>query len=482
MADRFVFAYGTKRASSEAPSLNRSNRTSATDGTTPSIGAPADAVPAAETRDWAYLGLLAFTALLYFRPQDTIRPLGMLHLPELAAIFALGTLFFGRLQRGLTVTRLTPELMGVFVLGGVILATAPFSVWMGGAVATFTDLYAKVVLIFILMVNTLTTPKRVERLTWLIVIASGYISIGTLVDYVRGVNMIGHERVLGAVGGMFKNPNDLALNMVVTLPLALAFLLRRVPTTRKLLALGCACAMLGAIVASGSRSGTLGLVAMVGVLALQLLRRRPGLVAGGALAALLALPLLPSSYWTRVASITDETVDDSGSREARTTLAKEAWGAFLEDPLTGVGAGQFVNYNPEERIQAWKETHNVLLQIAAELGIFGLMAFGYLLARGFKAPARIRRLLRKSSARGALGQSVITPQERSMLEVHAIVVLASLAGWFVCALFASVAYHWTLYYVLGLAVTPRDILTDRLTGGLHPRAHAAAGVPVGARA
>ena len=482
MADRFVFAYGTKRASSEAPSLNRSGQTSSGEGTLPPLDLPASKTLAVEKRDWAYLGLLAFTALLYFRPQDSIRPLGLLHLPELVAIFALGTLFFGRLQRGLTVTRVTPELAGVFALGAVILLTAPFSVWMGGAVATFTDMYAKVVLIFILMVNTLTSPKRIERLAWLIVIASGYIAMWTLVDYARGVNMIGHERVLGSVGGMFKNPNDLALNMVVALPVALAFLLRRVPTSRRVLALGCACAMLGAIVASGSRSGTLGLVAMVGVLAVQLLSRRPGLVAGGALAALLALPLLPSSYWTRVASITDESVDDSGSREARTTLAVEAWEAFLHDPLTGVGAGQFVNYNPEERVQAWKETHNVILQIAAELGIFGLMAFGYLLTRGFKAPGQVRRLLRRSTARGALAASAVTPQERAMLEVHAIVIMASLAGWFVCALFASVAYHWTLYYVLGLAVTPRDILSDRLTAGVRAHAHAAAGVPVGARA
>ena len=39
---------------------------------------------------------------------------------------------------------------------------------------------------------------------------------------------------------------------------------------------------------------------------------------------------------------------------------------------------------------------------------------------------------------------------------------AALAGWFVCALFASVAYHWTFYYLLALAVVPRDYLQTRL--------------------
>ena len=41
---------------------------------------------------------------------------------------------------------------------------------------------------------------------------------------------------------------------------------------------------------------------------------------------------------------------------------------------------------------------------------------------------------------------------------------AALAGWFVCALFSSVAYNWTFYYLLALAIAPREILLDRLAG------------------
>lgn len=478
MAERFVFAYGTKRASSEAPPLHRSAKPSLTDGSSPSTAPVAAGVR--ERRDWAYLGLLAFTALLYFRPQDSFPPLVRLHLPELAAIFALGSLFLGRLQRGLPLTRFTPELGAVVALGIVILATAPFSVWMGGAVNTFLEMFAKVVLIFVLMVNTLTSTKRIERLTWLLVIASGYIAMWSVIDYVRGVNVIRYGRVLGSVGGMFRNPNDLALNMVAALPLALTFLLRPTSAPRKIVATLCACVMVAAVVASGSRSGTLGLVAMSGVAAFQLLPRRPGLVAGSALAALLVLPLLPSDYWMRVASITDESVHDSGSREARTTLLVESWNAFLEDPLTGVGAGQFVNYNPDEREQAWKETHNVLLQVASELGIFGLLAFGYLLVRGAKAPREALTLLRRARAPNAGAAIAVSADERRFIEVHSIAMLAALAGWFVCALFASVAYHWTLYYLLGLAVAPRELLAERLAVA-RQKPHAAPAYALGVR-
>jgi O-antigen ligase len=54
---------------------------------------------------------------------------------------------------------------------------------------------------------------------------------------------------------------------------------------------------------------------------------------------------------------------------------REAWAAFLAHPVTGVGAGQFKNYAPDGREEAWRETHNVLLQVAAELGVVGLACF-----------------------------------------------------------------------------------------------------------
>jgi putative inorganic carbon (HCO3(-)) transporter len=474
MADRFVFGYGTTGRSGEAPSLRGTG-----EPPRPAVRARAHR----EQQDWAYLGLLAFTALLYFRPQDIFPPLVILHLPEVAAIFALGSMILGRLQRGLPISRVTPELVGVIALGAVILLTAPLSVWMGGSVNTFVDLYAKVVLIFILMINTLTSPRRIERLTWILVIASGWIATRSVVDYVRGVNLVEYGRVVGSVGGMFRNPNDLALNMVVALPLCVAFLLRPVSKFQKLIAVGCAVAMLGAIVASRSRSGTVGLAVMAIVLAWQLLRRRPALVVAGAMAAMLALPLLPSAYLDRMASITDGSRDDTGSRAARSTLFAEAWEAFIQDPLTGVGAGQFVNYDPEGREQAWRETHNVVLQVAAELGIFGLLAFLYLLVRGAKAPGQVRRLLRLAS-NGPTGPRRVSEEEHTMLEVHAIVMLASLAGWFACAFFASVAYNWTLYYMLGLAVAARELLADRLAANRAPsRSRAAArALAVGVRA
>ena len=461
MSERLVFGYGTTGHGGDAPRPRRGREVQA------AVEAPvAAAEPGRERRDWAFTGLMVFTALLFFRPQDQLPFLNGLHLAELAALAALGAMASGRLGRGLSVTRVTPELVGVAAMGALILATAPFSVWPGGAVGTFTEMYVKVILIFVLMVNTLTSPKRIEQFTWLIVIATGYIGFRAVFDYARGINLVENGRVQGAVGGMFKNPNDLALNMVAVLPLAAGIALRAVSSVRRLVAAGCGLLMVGAVIASHSRSGSVGLAAMTVILALYLVKRRPGLVFAGALLVALAVPLAPASYWHRLSSITDESQDDTGSREAREILLRESWQAFLSNPITGVGAGQFKNYNPEGRQEAWRESHNVVLQVAAELGIVGLAVFGFLVARGMTAGRQVRRLLRQATDPG---RPRITPFEADVVGAHSAMMRAAMVGWFICALFASVAYGWTFYYLLALAVAPRDILLDRLNGVRAPR-------------
>jgi O-antigen ligase len=424
--------------------------------------------PPRERRDLAYTGLLAFTALLFFRPQDQIPALGLLHLAELSALIALAAMVSGRLRRRLPVSVVTPELLGVVGLGGVILATAPFSIWIGGSVSTFTEIYVKIILIFVLMVNTLTTPKRIERFLWLIVLASGYIGFRAVFDYVRGINLVENGRVQGAVGGMFKNPNDLALNMVAVMPFAILIVLRGVGVVRRAVAGMCAVLMLGAIVASQSRSGTIGLGMMILVLGAHVVRRKPGLAVAGILAVLLAIPVMPSSYWHRLSSITDQSADETGSREARRILLKESFEAFLEHPITGVGAGQFKNYNPQGRQEAWRESHNIILQVAAELGIFGLGLLLFLIGRAVLAGRSTRRLLRRAAPRAPAqngtvpARAVITEDERTWIVWYTAATMAALLGWLFCALFASVAYNWTFYYLLALAIAPREFLRLRL--------------------
>src|SRR5262245_11924866 len=418
-----------------------------------------------ERYDWDYLWMLAFTALLFFRPQDQIPGLEVLHLAELTAIAGLAAMAARRLRSGQTIAKVNGEVIGVVILGAVILLTIPFSFWPGGSLKVFSDIYVKIILIFALMISTITSPRRVRQMTWVMLVASGYLAARGIFDYVRGVNLVEGDRLRGAVGGMFENPNDFALNLVTFLAPTLFIVIQDKKPSRRLFASMLAVLMLGAIVCTKSRSGFLGLIAMGSAVIYYTARLKPGLVFGILLAGVLALPAMPSSFWNRMDSIVNADEDQTGSRAARVRLLNQGLEVFSENPLTGIGAGQFQNYNGPGVVEKWRVTHNVWLQVAAELGIFGLAVFAYLVVRGYSANFRTLRVLnryrRRADQPGVPDPLHMTEEERVIIDTNAKGMTAALVGWTVCAFFASVAFNWTFYYVLALAVAGREIVESR---------------------
>ncbi len=439
-----------------------------------------------ETWDWGWGGLLMFSILLFFRPQDQLGLLGAMHLSDVSALIGLSAMAALNLGKREPITRMTPELAAMLGFGGVLLATIPTSFWPGGSFNVFRQMYIQVALIFLLMVNTVTSPRRVERICWVIVLAFGYISARVLFDYLRGVNLVEGDRASGPVGGFFENPNDLALNLVSFLPLALMYVKRPGPALKRMLCAGIALLMVVGIVLTKSRGGNLGFIVMMGVFLLVSRSLTPATVIAIVLGGMVAMPMMGQAFWDRMSSIVDGSKDPTGSREQRREVMEKAWHVFLDFPLTGVGAGQFQNFAAPGESNEWRETHNVVLQIAAELGIFGVIAFFYLVYRGFRAAWRTRRELawihnlraRKRGPAPAEPEDGLEAHERYFLQTHGAAMFASLAGWFVCALFASVAFNWTIYYLLGLSITAYDVVRHRREAYAKAKQMAAAEVAV----
>lgn len=428
---------------------------------------PSAFVLPSERPDLAYWGALIFTALLFFRPQDSITVLTPLHLSEVVAIVSLLALTVSRLSTGQPLLRMTPELVGVLGLAVVMVATAPFSIWPGGAFNSFLDVYLKVALIFILLTHSIRSPEMLRRMTWLIVLAMGYVALRGVADYARGINLVKGGRLIGPIAGLMGNPNDFAMNMVTFLPFAIFTALGRESRFRRILAAVISALMIATIVFTKSRAGLLGLGVMGVVLVLQAGRLRAGLLMAIFVGSLVAVPTLPSSIWTRISSIVNEDEDATGSREARKELMAQGWRTFLERPLTGVGVNQFKNYNPPERSVMWQETHNVVLQVLAELGIIGGALFVFLILTPVAALARTRRWLprerppRKETAASRAAALAFRPAEAEWMRLHTAAATAAFAGWFACAQFASIGYYWTFYYLLAFIVAGREIARDR---------------------
>jgi O-antigen ligase len=472
VAERLTFNHGASTLSGrligrhERGGRAGRDRTRAADWAAASPLARADmsrAMARAERPDGAYWGVFAFTALLFFRPQDTLPLLEPLHLPEVAAISGLIAMAVRRANRGLLPVPAASDLAPLAAFAGLMLATAPFSIWPSGALGTFTDLFLKVVLVVVLLTHSLSSPRLLRRFTWLIVVAMGYIAARGWIDYAAGENLL-QGRLQGAVPGLMGNPNDLAMNMVTFLPFAAFAALTPGKPLARLFAAGVTVLMLGTILFAKSRAGFLALAVTGLLILLQSGRLRPRLVVLALIGVLVVPPILPQSFWVRVSSIVNAEDDETGSREARLTLFEDGWAAFMDHPFTGVGAGQFQNYNPPDRQELWRETHNVPLQVLSELGILGggvflwlLISTGRTLFKTWQA-MRPRRRLRGES----LAEAAFVPHEREWMRAHLAACVAAFVGWLVSAQFGSIGYHWTLYYVFALIVAAHQVLTRRL--------------------
>ncbi|GAB4337219.1 MAG: hypothetical protein Kow0010_25280 [Dehalococcoidia bacterium] len=183
----------------------------------------------------------------------------------------------------------------------------------------------------------------------------------------------------------FADPNILARFLAISLALAGGLVLVTGPR-RLTLYLAVPAIGLGslAIIATASRSGWLMLVlcaAVVIVMAPADRWTKVKLTAGGAVAlgGLLGFLLVQGGeYAQRVATLTDAT-ELLGARQG---LIRAGWAMFLDNPVVGVGAGNFQRsllFNYLDLVPLWQLatlSHTSVITVLSEMGIVGAALFG----------------------------------------------------------------------------------------------------------
>ena len=248
-------------------------------------------------------------------------------------------------------------------------------------------------------------------------------------------------RIEGLVGGMFENPNDLATALDLLLPLAIAIALAAKGLAR-LFYFVCAAVLAVGVLVTLSRGGFLGLVAMGGLLLWKLGRgRRLKITLAGALICGVLLAATPGGYGARMVTIFNTDEDQTGSAQQRRELLERAASVAISRPIVAVGMGNFHIYSIKE-----KAAHNAYLEIAAELGVMGLIAYLIIILAPFRSLHRIER-----QTRGMRSNS-----EREMYWLS-VCIQAAFIAYMVCSFFASIQYLWYLYYTAAYAVALRQI-------------------------
>lgn len=399
----------------------------------------------------AFAALLAFTLVLLLAPQNVFPVLAQVRIALLSAGLAIGAHVAGQLLRGRPVMHLD---LAVVLAGGLLswaIATIPLSYWPGGSASLVLDLYLKSLAVFWLIANTVDTPGRLRALVWALALLTVPLSVTAVRNFAGGVFIPGApmDRIVGYDAPLSRNPNDLALLLNLVLPLCVALFLSTERAAVRALLLGIIGLHASGVVVTFSRAGFLSLGAGALVYLGKLGRRGAWLpVAAVLLLGLTAVPLLPSGYEDRLATISDVGADSTRSAQTRWRDLVAAASLFLENPIVGAGAGMDILALNEVRGSRWVSVHNAYLEYAVDLGLPGLCLFVLLLWVCLRAA----RSAQRCCPQGEQGQALFALAEG--IEVSLVVFAFA-------ALFHPVAYQFYFFYVAGLAMAAQAVCEER---------------------
>jgi probable O-glycosylation ligase (exosortase A-associated) len=305
-------------------------------------------------------------------------------------------------------------------------------------------------IVYLSIVNFVDSYPKVERFidSWIII---------NLFCAIVGLNSGGKVPDSSFMG----DENDFALVMNMAIPFTYFMFLQADRFKKKLLYLCAIGVFVAAAVASLSRGGFIGLVAVGLFFWLKSPKKVLSSIVVTLMVAILYLSA-PQTYWDEVRSIQNENIQE-GTGQERWYSWQCGWRMFLDHPIIGVGQGNFpwnfVQYEPPgglwDRLHGGRAAHSVYFTLIPELGAIGTILFFSLLYYSLRD---MKVVLKAEKTHPALGvQSETEKDAREKLRKLKNIVLGvqgAFAGYLISGTFLSVLYypHFWLLVAFSLAI------------------------------
>jgi O-antigen ligase len=392
-------------------------------------GGPAPGV-SLERRPLIFGALVIFFGLYYYRPEDLIRVLAYIPMARISGGLAFLALLAGMMSGAKVKVPRAVKILWLLLLQMTI--CIPVSMWPGGSFKTVFDKFAKGVVVAMLISMVVVNLRELRKLLWIQASAVALVTFFSII--LRNYGQDG--RLSGIQESILSNPNDLAINIAISFPLALAFMLHARGFRKVVWILALAFMAIG-VVLTASRSGLLALIIIIAICVWEYgikgKRRHVVVVTIVALVVGFGIAVSSARYRARVESIFMGNVEgsgDKGSLEARKDLLKKSVMVALTHPVFGVGPGCFILVD-----EGWHVAHNAYTELAAESGIPALVLFLMAMGAAFKNIS----LLRKSKQY----------QNDPEFTLFTQALWAGLVGYMVGSMFASTEYNLYPYFVIG---------------------------------
>jgi O-antigen ligase len=407
--------------------------------------APSRALP------WDLL-LVAAAALILIsvgRLHSFIPGAGALRPALLAAVLAVPALILnhrGARQIKLLRTRLGYAMGFIFLWAAI---GAPFALYPGYAVRSFLEGFLRTGIIVLVIAASVRNVRDVERL--LRVFALGAIAFA----------MLGTGQGFRVFGGGGYDPNDAAMFVVSAIPVVVYFLVRSKSVLWKLVFGFGVLTCVSAVVLSGSRGGYLALAAVIAFVLIGFRGIKLPVRAG--VVAILAGAVTFSAtgdFWERLESINDPDDYNRHSPGGRVNVWKRGIGYMAASPIVGVGLSNFrvaEGQHPsiaqdiaDGRGRKYSAAHSIWVQIGADLGVPGLVAFLLMFGMATRLLWTTDRLAGGLRARGDPDVKAVSEMGRPLIGVLLAVAVAGS--------FLSHAYMATVWMPFALVLGLQKVL------------------------
>lgn len=398
------------------------------------------------------VGVALFVALAFLESISAASGLSLAKAAGGLLALSWAALVATRGGRGRQLARDHPVATGAIVVLGAWVAMS--AAWAEIPAAAF-DAASRWILNLLLLPIVYVAVREPRHVRWVFTL----FILGALLS--AGIGITGASSgASGAdrLGGSGVNANELGELLIVSVVLATTLGVSRslAPPLRVLAFVASGLSLL-ALLATVSRGAMVGLAVALLLTPLLIGSRRRllsvGLVVlavGGAVTYLVAIA--PTADLQRI-------TQSDGSGTGRVDIWKVGWRMVEDNPVAGVGAGNYANSTVHYLFDAGelersdfivddpKPTHNVYLQALAELGVVGLALFLSILAFS------LRSLLRAAWAFRRAG-------DRTM-EVLSRGLLIALCGLLASAFFSTAIYSKQLWLLLGVSVALSAMAAER---------------------
>ncbi|HCB14330.1 MAG TPA: putative O-glycosylation ligase, exosortase A system-associated [Gammaproteobacteria bacterium] len=348
-----------------------------------------------------------------------------------------------------------------------VLALLAFDLWM--VVTHFFGMYPELAEVFavrILKIQVmvfvaifiLVNRQHIDALVWVLVGSLAYYGTkGGLFTILTG----GSFRVWGPEGSFIEGNNELALSLIMVIPLMrylqLTYGNKRIKRGMVACMLLCAASALG----SQSRGALLAISAM----ALLLWWRGKGKLLGGVLIVVTAVALIsfmPSEWENRMNTI--QTYDQDASAMQRIDAWTMTWNLAKDHPIIGGGYAiytmeNFIKYSLYFGTMGTRNAHSIYFSVMGEHGFVGLGLFLLIWLTTWRSASWIRK------HSGPDGEYAWAYWLASMTQV-------SIIGYLTGGAFLYLAYFDLPYNLLILVAITQDWLKRELVSHEHQRSQA----------